>query len=192
MLEEKLAPLGVEITVTSPAEPAGSFKTSTEALIAMLTQADPPKVSSFPPVINSPAEADFLPMPAEEAAATMQLLEGFHATVFASEPEVQNPIAMARNDPQRLWIAANLDARELRTANASQSMAACGDTIRLAKSWKCYVMGRRTRGVMIGTKTENCFLSIRSSAICGMSVPGRTSRSLSAKVTTRLSMSGWR
>jgi hypothetical protein len=35
------------------------------------------------------------------------LPEGFRATVFASEPDVQNPIAMAWDDRQRLWIAEN-------------------------------------------------------------------------------------
>src|SRR4051812_13912006 len=35
------------------------------------------------------------PMPAADAAAQMRLPTGFNATVFASEPDVQNPIAMA-------------------------------------------------------------------------------------------------
>ena len=61
----------------------------------------------FPPVYNSPAEANFSPMPAKEAAASMQLPEGFRATVFAAEPEVQNPIAMAFDKRGRMWIAEN-------------------------------------------------------------------------------------
>jgi len=35
------------------------------------------------------------PMPAAEAAAKMQLPDGFRATVFAAEPDVRQPIGMA-------------------------------------------------------------------------------------------------
>lgn len=61
----------------------------------------------FPTVTNSPSEADLLPFPAEQAAATMQLPAGFQVTVFAAEPDVQNPIGMAWDDHNRLWIAEN-------------------------------------------------------------------------------------
>jgi putative membrane-bound dehydrogenase-like protein len=46
-------------------------------------------------------------MPPEEAAATIRLPEGFRANVFAAEPDVRNPIAMAWDDRGRLWIAEN-------------------------------------------------------------------------------------
>jgi len=46
-------------------------------------------------------------MPAGEAAAKMRLPPGFKATVFAAEPDVQNPIAMAWDARGRLWIAEN-------------------------------------------------------------------------------------
>lgn len=45
------------------------------------------------------------PLPAGEAAARWQLPPGFRATVFASEPEVHQPIAMCMDDRGRLWIA---------------------------------------------------------------------------------------
>lgn len=45
------------------------------------------------------------PMPAEEAARTMQLPPGFKCQVFAAEPDVQQPIAMAWDAKGRLWIA---------------------------------------------------------------------------------------
>ncbi|MCO8124163.1 c-type cytochrome [Stieleria sp. TO1_6] len=61
----------------------------------------------FPVVFNNESTSDAQPMPAEQAAATMQLPDGFSATVFASEPEVQNPIAMAWDDRQRMWVAEN-------------------------------------------------------------------------------------
>jgi putative membrane-bound dehydrogenase-like protein len=46
-------------------------------------------------------------MPAEEAAATMQLPPGFKCIVFAAEPDVQQPIAMAWDARGRLWVAEN-------------------------------------------------------------------------------------
>ena len=46
-------------------------------------------------------------MPAAEAVAKMQLPPGFKATLFASEPEVQNPISMAWDARGRLWVAEN-------------------------------------------------------------------------------------
>ncbi len=46
-------------------------------------------------------------MPAEEAIAKMELPPGFKATVFAAEPDVQNPIAMTFDGRGRLWIAEN-------------------------------------------------------------------------------------
>ncbi|MEM9657277.1 MAG: PVC-type heme-binding CxxCH protein, partial [Planctomycetota bacterium] len=42
---------------------------------------------------------------AEQAVAEMRLPEGFSATVFAAEPDVKQPIAMAIDDRGRVWIA---------------------------------------------------------------------------------------
>ena len=47
------------------------------------------------------------PMPPEEAAKAFRLPPGFHATVFAAEPEVRNPIGMAWDARGRLWVAEN-------------------------------------------------------------------------------------
>ena len=44
-------------------------------------------------------------MPAEEAARTVELPPGFKCQVFAAEPDVQQPIAMAWDARGRLWIA---------------------------------------------------------------------------------------
>jgi len=41
----------------------------------------------------------------EAAARAMSVPEGFHVTLFAGEPDVQQPIAMAIDDRGRLWIA---------------------------------------------------------------------------------------
>lgn len=47
------------------------------------------------------------PMPAEEVARTMELPPGFKCQVFAAEPDVQQPIAMAWDRKARLWVAEN-------------------------------------------------------------------------------------
>ncbi len=44
-------------------------------------------------------------LPAEEAAAAMKLPEGFQVKVGATEPQVQQPIAMAIDDRGRVWVA---------------------------------------------------------------------------------------
>jgi putative membrane-bound dehydrogenase-like protein len=56
---------------------------------------------------NTEPDPTAAPLPAEETAATMTLPEGFRATVFASEPDVQNPIAMTWDARGRLWVAEN-------------------------------------------------------------------------------------
>jgi len=62
--------------------------------------------AEFPAPYNS-EPGDSKPMPPNEAAAKMQLPPGFKATVFAAEPDVQNPIAMAWDSRGRLWVAEN-------------------------------------------------------------------------------------
>lgn len=47
------------------------------------------------------------PMPAEEAAAEMQVPDGFSVEVFAAEPDVRNPIAMTWDSRGRMWVAEN-------------------------------------------------------------------------------------
>src|SRR5689334_1598574 len=61
---------------------------------------------NFPEPFNT-EKAVTAPMPAEEAAAKMELPPGFHATVFAAEPEVRQPIAMCTDARGRLWVAEN-------------------------------------------------------------------------------------
>jgi putative membrane-bound dehydrogenase-like protein len=46
-------------------------------------------------------------MPAADAARGFRVPEGFRVTVFAAEPDVQNPIAMAWDRRGRLWVAEN-------------------------------------------------------------------------------------
>lgn len=71
-------------------------------LSAVIISAD-----EFPQPRNTEPDAGAGPMPAEQAAAAMKLPPGFKCTVFAAEPEVQNPIAMSWDARGRLWIAEN-------------------------------------------------------------------------------------
>jgi putative membrane-bound dehydrogenase-like protein len=61
----------------------------------------------FPEVYNSEKDEKGEPMSAEEAAKAFQVPEGFEVTVFAAEPEVRNPIAMAWDHKGRMWVAEN-------------------------------------------------------------------------------------
>jgi putative membrane-bound dehydrogenase-like protein len=45
------------------------------------------------------------PLPPDEAARTMVVPEGFKVTLFAGEPDVLQPIALALDDRGRLWVA---------------------------------------------------------------------------------------
>src|SRR2546423_1851795 len=58
------------------------------------------------PIYNTrETNAQFLS--AEEAAKTFQMPPGFHVSVFAGEPEVQQPIGMTMDSRGRLWVCEN-------------------------------------------------------------------------------------
>lgn len=61
----------------------------------------------FPEVYNSEKNQKGEPMSPEEAAMAFQVPEGFEVTVFASEPQVRNPIAMTWDLHGRMWVAEN-------------------------------------------------------------------------------------
>src|SRR6476619_4202735 len=65
----------------------------------------------FPAPYNSEAGNPSLSSPAE-ALAALKLPDGFRATLFANEPEVQNPIAMAWDQRGRMWVAENFTYAE--------------------------------------------------------------------------------
>ena len=44
-------------------------------------------------------------LPAAEAARTMRVPDGFQVTLFAGEPDVQQPIGFCLDDRGRLWVA---------------------------------------------------------------------------------------
>ena len=64
-------------------------------------------IADFPTVYNSEADTSAKPPTPQESLAKLALPPGFKATVFAAEPDVQNPIAMAWDARGRLWIAEN-------------------------------------------------------------------------------------
>lgn len=62
--------------------------------------------AEFPKLYNSdPGDAN--PPSPQEALAKLRLPEGFKATLFAAEPDVQNPVAMAWDAKGRMWVAEN-------------------------------------------------------------------------------------
>jgi putative membrane-bound dehydrogenase-like protein len=63
--------------------------------------------ADFPAPYNSENDTNATPPSAAEALARMKLPPGFKATVFAAEPDVQNPIALAWDARGRLWVAEN-------------------------------------------------------------------------------------
>lgn len=74
---------------------------------AMLTYTTAKAADSFPEPFNTEPAEHGVPLSAREAAAAIKLPPGFTATVFAAEPEVQNPIAMTWDARGRLWVAEN-------------------------------------------------------------------------------------
>ncbi|MCA9249284.1 MAG: hypothetical protein KDA42_19315, partial [Planctomycetales bacterium] len=66
------------------------------------------KQPSAPAAQDVPLAADEYPysgLPAVEAARAMQVPDGFAVSVFAAEPDVRQPIAMAIDDRGRAWVA---------------------------------------------------------------------------------------
>ena len=61
----------------------------------------------FPKVYNSESNEKKGPISPEAAAKSYQLPKGFKVTVFAAEPELRNPIAMAWDVKKRMWVAEN-------------------------------------------------------------------------------------
>lgn len=63
--------------------------------------------AEFPKPYDSEPEPGDGPMKPEQVVKEMQLPPGFKATVFAAEPDVCNPIALAWDAKGRLWVAEN-------------------------------------------------------------------------------------
>ncbi|MFO1482905.1 MAG: PVC-type heme-binding CxxCH protein [Verrucomicrobiaceae bacterium] len=62
--------------------------------------------TDFPAPYNS-EPGNPSPMSPQDALKALKLPEGFKATLFAAEPDVQNPIGMAWDAKGRMWVAEN-------------------------------------------------------------------------------------
>ncbi len=74
------------------------------AVLAVLCWSATPCWAEFPQIVNTQNPADH-PTTALEAAKLMSVPEGFHVSLFAGEPDVQQPIAFDIDDRGRLWVA---------------------------------------------------------------------------------------
>ena len=75
-------------------------------LVALATVVAALRADDFPTPYNSGKDTSS-PIPAEEALSKLAMPPGFKATIFAAEPQVQNPIAMCFDAKGRLWVAEN-------------------------------------------------------------------------------------
>ncbi len=62
--------------------------------------------ADFPALYNS-EPGNPSPMSPQQALKALKLPDGFKATLFAAEPDVQNPIGMAWDAKGRMWVAEN-------------------------------------------------------------------------------------
>ncbi|MGJ8696625.1 MAG: PVC-type heme-binding CxxCH protein [Verrucomicrobiaceae bacterium] len=65
------------------------------------------QAQEFPTPYNSEKDTSANPPSPQKAAASFQVPEGFQTTVFAAEPDIQNPIALAWDHKGRMWVAEN-------------------------------------------------------------------------------------
>ena len=64
-----------------------------------------PEMTESSDAEQKPDDYPYAGLPAEKAIEVMELPEGFKAKLFAAEPDVKQPIAMAIDDRGRLWVA---------------------------------------------------------------------------------------
>lgn len=76
-------------------------------LILLLCRSSWVSADEFPKVYNSEPDESQQPLSPDEAVDGFGLPLGIKANLFAAEPEVQNPIAMAWDSRGNLWIAEN-------------------------------------------------------------------------------------
>ena len=65
------------------------------------------RADEFPAIYNSERDTNAVLLSPKESLAVLKLPDGFSATMFASEPDVQNPIGMTWDGRGRLWVAEN-------------------------------------------------------------------------------------
>lgn len=84
-------------------------------LLAMLLCSSTTTIADdFPDLINTENQDAKLTTP-EEALKGMKVPDGFDITLFASEPNIHQPIALATDDRGRLWVAENYTYADRKT-----------------------------------------------------------------------------
>jgi putative membrane-bound dehydrogenase-like protein len=91
-----------------------SMKTALGSLLALLVVLGTPAGADDFPVPHDTQDPRGGPTPPGDALAGLKLPEGFRATLFAAEPDVRQPIAMAFDARGRLWVAENYTYAENR------------------------------------------------------------------------------
>ena len=76
-----------------------------QAILGLLIDSSS-REEKFPELYNS-EKSTSSPMPPDEVVKTAKLPPGFELSVFAAEPNVQNPIAITTDERGRLWVAEN-------------------------------------------------------------------------------------
>ena len=71
-----------------------------------------------------------LPLPAAESARHLVLPNGFEAKLFAAEPDIRRPLAMAWDERGRLWVCESINyPNDIRAeGNGSDTIRVCEDT----------------------------------------------------------------
>jgi putative membrane-bound dehydrogenase-like protein len=95
------------------AVPAMALGCVAASLALAIGQSDE-KPAAFPQVFNTQDPKDKLSTP-EDALQWMHAPEGFRVSLFASEPQVQQPIAFTTDERGRIWVAENYTYAESRT-----------------------------------------------------------------------------
>ena len=85
---------------------AFSVLASVFVLLLSIPTADAQEFDTFPKIRNTQAEGEHPPSP-REMLDLFELPEGFKVTLFAGEPDVQQPIAFDFDDFGRIWVAEN-------------------------------------------------------------------------------------
>ncbi len=75
-------------------------------LLQAAVAAAPPTRTAFPTPFNT-ENASHILTPPKQSLAKIKAPPGFNVTLFAAEPDVQNPIAITTDDRGRLWVAEN-------------------------------------------------------------------------------------
>ncbi len=95
--------LGLPCFMIAPHLRGMRIQSSLFLLLTACVQAALDSSDTFQPA-NTQAPGDE-PPPAKEVAGGWKLPDGFHATLFSSEPDVRQPIDMKLDDQGRLWVA---------------------------------------------------------------------------------------